>query len=269
VPEALLLILLAAAVAALAGVAVMWRRERERAERLEAELARVREKPGTARALAPPPLKAVLQTAARLREEGLGEVLRSSFEELAGLAADAEPELNRLAADDGTLTIFFSDIENSTALNEEMGDRAWVKVLGSHDRIVRRQVERRGGYVVKSQGDGFMVAFGDPTDAVWTAVEIQRSFASPPRGLRGKRVSVRIGLHTGPALEKGGDLFGRNVALAARVADQAAGGEILATDDVRDAVDDSDGLGFRERGEVELKGLPGTHALYAVEGSKG
>src|SRR5687768_9141855 len=185
-PEALLLALLGGAVLVLVGTLVLWRRERRRADRLEAELARERNRVGE-RAGAPPPLKAVLQTAARVRDEGIGEVLRSSFEELAGLAEEAEPELRRLAAGEGALTIFFSDIENSTALNEKMGDRDWVKVLGAHDRLVRRQVERNGGYVVKSQGDGFMIAFGDAGEAVHAALDVQESFASPPRNLRGKK----------------------------------------------------------------------------------
>ena len=94
--EALLLILLVAAVVALIGVAGLWRGERRRASELEDELARERAKPS--RATAPPPLKAVLQTAARVREEGLGEVLRSSFEELAGLAEEVEQPSHHLLA---------------------------------------------------------------------------------------------------------------------------------------------------------------------------
>ena len=261
--EALLLILLVAAVVGLIGVAGLWRGERRRAGELEAELARERSK--SSRAAAPPPLKAVLQTAARLRDEGLGEVLRSSLEELAGLAEEVEPELRRLAADDGTLTILFSDIENSTALNEGMGDRSWLKVLEAHDRLVRREVERNSGYVVKSQGDGFMVAFSGAPEGLNSAAGIQRRLETPPRSLRGKKIAVRIGLHTGEAVEKDGDLFGRNVALAARVADQATGGEILVTDEVSEAVGGDDGFEFGEPREVELKGLPGTHLVRAVE----
>lgn len=261
--ETLLLILLAAAVLALIGVSGMWQAERRRASQLEERLAHERTKPP--RASAPPPLKAMLQTAARVRDEGLGEVLRSSFEELAGLAEEAEPQLRRLAADDGTLTIFFSDIENSTALNEDMGDRSWLKVLEAHDRVVRKEVERNSGYVVKSQGDGFMVAFGAATEGLRSAAEIQRRLKDPPRSLRGKKIAVRIGVHTGEALERGGDLFGRNVALAARVADQATGGEILVTDPVSEAVGDEEDLAFGESREVELKGLPGKHVLRPLE----
>ncbi len=230
-----LFILLIVASAALVAVGFLWQRERRRAGRLESELADERAK-RSGRGLAPlPPLKAVLQAATRVRDEGLGEVLRSSFEELAGWAEDAEPELRRLATRDGTLTILFSDIEDSTALNERLGDKSWLKVLGAHDKMVRECAGRHGGQVVKSQGDGFMIAFASAEGAVRSAIEIQRALASGSRRLRGTPITVRIGVHTGPALEKGGDLFGRNVALAARVADQACGGEILVTAEVREA----------------------------------
>ncbi|MEO8092733.1 MAG: adenylate/guanylate cyclase domain-containing protein, partial [bacterium] len=255
-------ILLVVASVALIAVGFLWQRERRHAGRLERELADERAK---RRGLAPlPPLKTVLQAATRVREEGLGEVLRSSFEELAGWAEEADPELRRLAARDGTLTILFSDIEDSTALNEQLGDRSWLKVLGAHDKIVRECAGRHGGNVVKSQGDGFMIAFASAEGAVRSAIEIQRALVSGPRRLRRTPIAVRIGVHTGPALEKGGDLFGRNVALAARVADQARGGEILVTAEVSEAAVEADDLVFADPREVELKGLPGSHRLVAV-----
>ena len=192
-------------------------------------------------------------------------MLRSSFEDLAGWAEEAEPELRQLAAQDGTLTILFSDIVDSTALNEELGDRNWLKVLAAHDAIIRRCCAGHGGLVVKSQGDGFMIAFAEAEGAIRSAIEIQRALAARPRQLRGAPVAVRIGIHTGPALEKGGDLFGRNVALAARVTDLARGGEILVTAEVSEGVAETADLLFTEHSEVELKGLPGSYALLAVE----
>ena len=192
-------------------------------------------------------------------------MIRGSFEALAGWAEEAEPELRQLAAQDGTLTIVFSDIEDSTALNEELGDKNWLKILGAHDQIVRNCAAGRAGHVIKSQGDGFMIAFASAEGAVRSAIEIQRSLASRPRQLRGTPVAVRIGIHTGPALEKGGDLFGRNVALAARVTDQARGGEILVTTAVREATAEAGDLVFTERSKVELKGLPDSYTLLAVE----
>lgn len=222
--SAIALILLFLAASALLGVGVLWQRERHRADRLEDELARERARPQGRALTQLAPLKSVLQRAARVRQEGLSEVLWSSFEDLAGWAEEAEPELRQLAARDGTVTILFSDIEESTALNEQLGDKAWLKVLGAHDQIVRRCVAGHGGHVVKSQGDGFMVAFAVPQEAIRSAIGIQRGLDSGPRRLQTAGVAVRVGIHSGPALEKGGDLFGRNVALAARVADQAGEG---------------------------------------------
>jgi class 3 adenylate cyclase len=145
-----------------------------------------------------------------------------------------------------------------------LGDRNWLKVLAAHDAIVRRCSQKHGGLVVKSQGDGFMIAFAEAEDAIRSAIAIQRALAARPRQLRGAPVAVRIGIHTGSALEKGGDLFGRNVALAARVTDQARGGEILVTAAVIDGVSDTADLVFTERSEVELKGLPGSYTLLAA-----
>ncbi len=262
--SALFAVLFIAASLALVGVAIAWRNERARADRLQAELVQARStrrKPQGGL----PPLKAMLETAARVREEGLGEVLRSSMEDLAGLAEEAEPELRQIAGRDGTVTIFFSDIEDSTALNEELGDRTWVKVLAAHDKVVRGCVATHGGHVVKSQGDGFMIAFASPDDAVRSAIGIQRGLTSSShRRLRSTPIQVRIGVHSGRAVEKDGDLFGRNVALAARVADQAHGGQILVTSEVGDAAEDEE-LRFTPHGEAELKGLPGTYDLLAVE----
>ena len=103
-------------------------------------------------------VKQVWQTANILRKEGFGAAVRSSIEDLADWAEVERPDLARLAPD-GRVAILFSDIEESTALNERIGDRAWVRLIESHDKMVSRCVKRHGGHVVKSQGDGFMIAF--------------------------------------------------------------------------------------------------------------
>jgi class 3 adenylate cyclase len=113
--------------------------------------------------------------------------------------------------------------------------------------------------VVKSQGDGFMVAFADDEPAVRCAVAIQRALARRPAGIR-----VRIGIHSGPSVRRGDDLFGRNVALAARVAGQADGGEILISQAVHDTVAGGDGISCDDGRDAELKGFSGVHRLYAV-----
>ncbi|SEH68253.1 Adenylate cyclase, class 3 [Mycolicibacterium rutilum] len=203
-------------------------------------------------------VKQVWQTANILRKDGLGAAVRSSIEDLADWAEVERPDLARLAPG-GKIVIAFSDIEESTALNERIGDRAWVRLLGRHDKMVGRHVKKHSGYVVKSQGDGFMLAFAQPEQAVRCSVDIQRSLRRQPNGIR-----VRIGIHMGKSVRRGDDLFGRNVAMAARVAGEADGGEVLVSEVVRNAVRDVDGLEFDDGRDAELKGFGGKHRLYAV-----
>lgn len=206
-------------------------------------------------------VKQVWQTANLVRTQGLGGAVRSSIEELADWADVERPDLARLAPD-GKVVVMFSDIEESTALNERIGDRAWVKLIGSHDRMVRRLVTKYDGHVVKSQGDGFMVAFADPAAAVNCAVAMQRELVRDAKRARHNSIRVRIGIHMGKSVRRGDDLFGRNVAMAARVAGEADGGEILVSEPVRTAVGDQQA--FDEGRDAELKGFSGTHRLYAV-----
>ncbi len=203
-------------------------------------------------------VKSVWQTANIIRKEGFGAAVRSSIEDLADWAEVERPDLARLAPD-GNVAILFSDIEESTALNERIGDRAWVRLIGKHDKMIRRYVSSHRGHVVKSQGDGFMVAFAEPEQAVRCSVDVQRAL-----GKRSNGIKVRIGIHTGKSVRRGDDLFGRNVAMAARVAAEADGGQTLVSEAVRKSVDGTEGIAFDDGRDVELKGFSGTHWLYAV-----
>ena len=203
-------------------------------------------------------VKTMWQTANIIRKEGFGAAVRSSIEDLADWAEVERPDLARLAPD-GNVAILFSDIEESTALNERIGDRAWVRLIGRHDKLIRRHVKSHRGHVVKSQGDGFMVAFAEPEQAVRCSVDVQRELRKRPNGIR-----VRIGIHVGKSVRRGDDLFGRNVAMAARVAAEADGGQTLVSEAVRDAVATGDDIAFADGCDVELKGFSGKHRLYAV-----
>ena len=256
--------LLVVAIVALAAAVYLWLGEQRRATRLEAELEEARMRRDSAQSVTGlPPLKTVLRAASRVRSDGIAEALWSSFDDLTAWAENSEPELRELAAADGTLTIFFSDIEGSTDLNQKLGDRRWLKTLSAHDQVVRKCVRVHDCYVVKHQGDGFMIAFAGAEDAIQSAIRIQAKLDSEPRRLRGAQIRVRIGIHTGPALEKSGDLFGRSVALAARVTDKAEGGQILATSEAVEATEGSD-INFASPREVELKGFGGLHELHEV-----
>lgn len=211
--------------------------------------------------MAPLAIKTVFQTADMLINKGLGATVRNSIEDLAGWAQVERPDLARLTAD-GRVVIVFSDIEGSTEYNAAMGDRAWVKLLEKHNKLVQARVDKHGGHVVKTQGDGFMIAFADPENAVRFATDVQRALAENPQ--RWQAIRVRIGVHMGTSVRRGDDLFGLDVAMAARVAGQADGGEILVSEPVGDAVRHLDDIALGAAREVELKGLPGIHRLYPV-----
>jgi class 3 adenylate cyclase len=107
-----------------------------------------------------------------------------------------------------------------------------------------------------------MIAFADSEQAVRCSVGVQQELHGDPQ--RWEDIRVRMGVHMGTSVRRGDDLFGRNVAMAARVADLADGGEILVSTPVHDAVGGID-IRFGPPRDVELKGLQGTHTLYAVE----
>jgi adenylate cyclase len=210
-------------------------------------------------------VKGALRSVALAREQGMGAALRAPIEAIASWAEVEHPELRRISRD-GTVAILFSDIEDSTALNHELGDKGWMKVLAAHDQLVRREVAERSGYVVKSQGDGFMVAFEGSLDALHCAVGVQRGLLGAGGALKKNPVRVRIGIHCGKAVAKEGDLYGRNVAMAARVAQQADGGEILVSGEVAAEAREEDGIVLGPAREVELKGL-GSEELVEVSWS--
>ena len=161
------------------------------------------------------------------------------------------------------MTIVFTDIVDSTVLLARLGDHAWLDVLRRHNAVIEDATAAHGGTVVETQGDGSMLAFSSARRAVACAQAIQREIAgafaddSPP-------IRVRIGIHTGDALHEADHFFGTTVHYAARVAGQAVGGEVLVSNLVRELVA-GPGIAFVESREVELKGLEGSHRLFAVD----
>jgi adenylate cyclase len=246
------------------GVVLIVSRRQLNGARTELERARIL---GTRRrrrraGVAPLAIRTAWKTADSLITKGLGATVRNSVEDLAGWAQVERPDLARMTAD-GDVVIAFSDIEDSTAHNEALGDRGWVKVLERHNRLIQKLVDEHNGHVVKSQGDGFMIAFADAGQAVLCAVGVQRAMHEDADRWAGIR--VRIGIHMGSSVRRGDDLFGRNVAMAARIAEQADGGEILVSESVRDATTGLPDVELCAPVEVELKGLQGSHYLYAVK----
>ena len=195
--------------------------------------------------------------------EVLGRALTVTLEELERTIQREQPDLSSTLAADGTVTIVFTDIVDSTVILGRLGDQAWLDVVRRHNALIEKTTAAHGGTVVETQGDGSMLAFSSARRAVACAQaiqhEIERAFAddSPP-------IRVRIGVHTGDALQEADHFFGTTVHYAARVASQALGGEVLVSSLVMSWSPAPD-IQLTESREVELKGLDGTHRLFAVD----
>jgi class 3 adenylate cyclase len=219
----------------------------------------------------------------KMRDQGISTITTDIYTSIAAVADSVQrerPDIASHAAPDGTVTIMFSDIEDSTVLTERMGDDGWQELLRTHNALIRDQLRAYDGYEVKTMGDGFMVAFQSARKGLDCAIAIQRAFARSDVGAQpaapgptpddrrpttGDQVKVRIGLHAGEAIKDGDDFYGKNVILASRVAGKAAGGEILVSSLLRQLVESSmDPSKFGHSREVELKGLTGTHTVFAV-----
>lgn len=157
------------------------------------------------------------------------------------------------------VTILFTDIAGATDRAAQIGDARWHEMLATHHRLVRQQLARFRGREVDTAGDGFFASFDGPARAIRCATAIGEQ-------VRSLGLEVRAGLHTGECEVLDGKFAGIAVHIGARVAAEAAPGEVLVSSTVRDLVAGSR-LRFQDRGEHELKGIPGNWHLYAVEPS--
>jgi class 3 adenylate cyclase len=178
---------------------------------------------------------------------------------------DWRDTLRSHAAPDGTVTIVFSDMEGYTEMTERLGDLRAREILYAHNQIIREQVAACGGFEVKSQGDGFMLAFAGASKALRCAVAIQQAFVDYDDKHPDEPIRVRMGLHTGEALREADDFLGRTVIIASRIADEAKGGQILVSALLKELTDGTGEFEFGDLREVKLKGLTQTYRLYPVE----
>jgi class 3 adenylate cyclase len=189
------------------------------------------------------------------------DAVLAAVDEFLGDTEPAPAGAERTAAG-GFCTILFTDVEGSTALTERLGDAKAREVLRNHERIVREALRAHGGAEVKAMGDGFMASFSSATRALECAIAMQRAFAEYNKTAQ-ETISVRIGLNAGEPIAEEADLFGTAVILAARIAAKAEGGEILASDVVRQLVSGK-GFLFSDRHEVALRGFEDPVRLYEV-----
>jgi class 3 adenylate cyclase len=153
-------------------------------------------------------------------------------------------------------TVLFTDIVESTARAAALGDHGWRDLIGRHDELMRREIERYRGRPIKTLGDGFLATFDGPARAIHCA-EAARD------AVRTLGLEIRAGLHTGEVELAGGGVRGIAVHTGARVASHAGAGEVLVSQTVKDLVAGS-GIEFEDRGTHELKGIPGEWRLFAV-----
>jgi class 3 adenylate cyclase len=153
-------------------------------------------------------------------------------------------------------TVLFTDIVGSSAKAADLGDRAWRELLERHHALVRRELARYRGEERDTAGDGFFATFDGPARAIRCADAIVA-------GMGDLGLEVRAGVHTGECELHESKVAGLAVVIGARVAAAAEGGEVLVSQTVKDLVAGA-GLEFEERGEHELKGVPGAWRLYAA-----
>jgi class 3 adenylate cyclase len=159
----------------------------------------------------------------------------------------------------GTVTVMFTDIEDSTAISQESGDQKWTQIVQNHFATLDQVIKRHRGNVIKRLGDGTMTVFGSARDAIDAALEAQVAVSRT-------ELKVRIGVHTGDSLRRDGDYYGVAVNKAARITGIAAGGEIIVSAVTAELAGGHD-VHFGPSRTVSLKGLDGTHDILTVRAS--
>jgi class 3 adenylate cyclase len=165
--------------------------------------------------------------------------------------------------DPGIRTILFTDIVESTALTQQMGDEAVMALLDLHDTVVRNALAGLGGREVKHTGDGIMASFVSAAAAVKCATQIQRDLAKHEKNHHDHKIKVRIGAAAGEPVEQHHDLFGSTVQLAARLCAHASPEQILVSNALAELCLGK-GISFQDLGELALKGFDRPVRAHAV-----
>lgn len=186
-----------------------------------------------------------------------GVELTTTLDHLVASVLDKDSGLAETTGSEGTMTLVFTDIVDSTVLAQSVGDVAWAEMIGLHETTIRRIASAEGGTVVKFLGDGAMLAFASARAAIRAAIEIQRACAPEP-------FAVRIGIHTGEVIHTADDVLGLTVNMAARVAAAADGGDIMVSSTTRDLAGSVDEVRTGEPKIVVLKGLPDVHQIFPI-----
>ncbi len=156
----------------------------------------------------------------------------------------------------GALTLMFTDLVNSTALLQALGEEASQQLFQAHHKLVSEAVVSNGGEELEWLGDGVLATFSSSADAVRCAINIEQTARGP---IAGSRVEIRIGIHFGEVLKSDGGYSGIPLVVARRLCDHAKGGQILCSKLVADLLATRHSFSFRDLGSVSLKGLTAPH----------
>jgi len=193
-----------------------------------------------------------------------GAARQTSIDVVAEAAGKEKFDADKLHAEGGTVTIVFSDIESSTELALRFGDADWFELLNIHNDIIRKLVVKHGGREIKAQGDGFMLTFPSARAAVRCMCEVEQDLTTHSEEQPDRAIRVRVGIHTGEAIvDTGGDLFGRHIIVAARIAGLADGGQILASGITKEIASTGE-FRFGAARTVALKGIEGDYTVHEV-----
>ena len=250
-----------------AGTVLAWlatggplRRRRRRQRREAARLERHRQQPAYGVVGAPSPT-ATIPPMPRFGAVGARPVHTKPTGPAPATAEDDDTDTILSRVERRWVTVMFTDIVNSTSLNEALGDDAWHAILARHRRLVQRALAERNGEQVGTQGDGCLSRFPSPAEAVLCAIDIQRA-VDEQRVEGAPQIQLRIGIHAGEAVHDNGDVIGHVVNVASRVTAEAEPGEVLVTEPVADYLGGR--LDFDDRGLRPLKGVSRPRHLLAV-----
>lgn len=190
-------------------------------------------------------------------QQVFGVEITTTLDDLVASILGGDRQLPGGPTTEGTMTLVFTDVVDSTPLAESLGDDTWTALVAQHEATIGQVTAAHGGLVVKFLGDGSMLAFESARAAVRAAIEIQKATLDAP-------FAVRIGVHTGEVQRREDDLFGLTVNKAARIAAASSAGQITISSTTRDLVGSMDGVTMGEVRTVALKGLSDTHQIVPL-----
>ena len=174
------------------------------------------------------------------------------------------PGMDDMLAGEMTITIMFTDVVGSTAMNQRLGDQKARQVMRAHDELVRNHTKMHRGVEVKSMGDGFMLTFPSSKRAVSAGIGMQKELISPGFPFKDTGLAIRMGMTVGEPIREEQDLFGMSVVVAARIGAKAVGGQILTSQIVHDLLSGAGDFKFDPAGEHQLKGVAEAQKLYEI-----